>query len=229
MIDLSTWNLTLPVGVPAVTIETPQLAGGYQDHYFQAKNGAIFFWAPVNGSTTRHSEYPRSELRESQTDGDPYNWKYPEAEHVLDATLQVTQMPSSGDISLGQVHSAKGSRPPLMLRFQYDASSGLGDLMVAFREKPSHEDSDWVVLLADVRLNQSFSYRITLSPSGDLMVQARAPDGSLRKWQDRLDRAWASYPLYFKAGVYTMDNKGNESEAGAATFSALKVRHRDAP
>ncbi|MBA4682992.1 MAG: polysaccharide lyase family 7 protein, partial [Pseudomonas sp.] len=36
MIDLSTWNLTIPVGVPAAVISTPVLAGGYQDHYFQS-------------------------------------------------------------------------------------------------------------------------------------------------------------------------------------------------
>ena len=61
MIDLAMWNLSIPVGVPATTIETPALAGGYQDHYFQSKNGAIFFWAPVNGSTTENAKYPRSE------------------------------------------------------------------------------------------------------------------------------------------------------------------------
>ncbi|MET1079950.1 MAG: polysaccharide lyase family 7 protein, partial [Pseudomonas sp.] len=29
MIDLATWNLNIPVGIPATTIETPVLVGGF--------------------------------------------------------------------------------------------------------------------------------------------------------------------------------------------------------
>lgn len=226
MIDLSTWNLSIPVGVPATTIETPQLVGGYQDQYFQAKNGAIFFWAPVNGTTTASSEYPRTELRETYADGQQRNWTYGKANNFLTATLSVSQVPSDGVIALGQIHTKKSGRPPLMLRYRYYPSTGYGDVTLAFRKKPSYSSTQSIVLLKNVRLNQAFSYRLNLKSSGALEVYVRAPDGSLSKWQGQLDSAWASHPLFFKAGVYTLDNSGNETQAGAASFTELLVEHR---
>src|SRR5262245_3266470 len=87
MIDLSTWNLTLPVGEPAVVIETAQLVGGYQDPYFQSSSTGVYFWVPVNGSTTANASYPRSELRETYADGQLRNWTYAGADNVLSANL----------------------------------------------------------------------------------------------------------------------------------------------
>lgn len=36
MIDLATWNLTIPVGTPAKVIDTPRLVDGYSDNYFRS-------------------------------------------------------------------------------------------------------------------------------------------------------------------------------------------------
>nr|WP_124141410.1 efflux RND transporter periplasmic adaptor subunit [Pseudomonas aeruginosa] len=63
MPDLSTWNLTIPQGRPAITISTSQLQRDYRSDYFQRTADGIRFWVPVNGSHTRNSEFPRSELR----------------------------------------------------------------------------------------------------------------------------------------------------------------------
>ncbi|WBJ11314.1 hypothetical protein PALA55_03934 [Pseudomonas aeruginosa] len=65
MPDLSTWNLTIPQGRPAITISTSQLQRDYRSDYFQRTADGIRFWVPVNGSHTRNSEFPRSELRET--------------------------------------------------------------------------------------------------------------------------------------------------------------------
>ncbi|WP_137819344.1 polysaccharide lyase family 7 protein [Pseudomonas sp. 2FG] len=220
MIDLATWNLTIPVGVPAVTIDTPLLVGGYQDHYFQSNSGAIFFWAPVNGTTTPNSSYPRSELRETFADGSRRNWVYPSADHYLSATLQVTQVPSTGKLVIGQIHTATTNWPLFKLEYQMQ-SSGTGNLSFKVRHKPTDPEAQSYVLVRGVALNQKINYTVHLSPSGSLTVSLNGV-----KWGTKLDSAWAVQPVYFKAGVYTQDNSGYETEAGAATFTKLKIEHR---
>ncbi len=42
MIDLSTWNLSIPEGSPPATIETSQLVQGFQDQYFHSDSGTVF-------------------------------------------------------------------------------------------------------------------------------------------------------------------------------------------
>ncbi|MFP6850532.1 MAG: polysaccharide lyase family 7 protein [Pseudomonas sp.] len=225
MIDLTTWNLTIPVGVPATTIATPALAGGYQDRYFQSKDGTISFWAPVNGSTTSNSEYPRSEMRETYADGSLRNWSYSAATNVLSATAKVTQVPSNGVIAFSQIHTKQSTSPPLMLGYQYSAKAGYGSVVIAFRGKPSDADSKKIVLSSKIKLNQDFSYKINLGKDGTLSIALTEPSGTIKSWQGKLDKAWKSHSLYFKAGVYTLDNSGYGTEAGATTFKQLKLEH----
>lgn len=226
MIDLSTWNLTIPVGVPAAVISTPVLAGGYQDHYFQSKEGKLFFWAPVNGSTTANSTYPRSELRETFANGALRNWPYSAADNVLTATARITQVPSNGLIAFSQIHSKNSISPPLMLGYQSLSPTGYGNVVISFRGNPASDNATKIVLSSRIKLNQDFSYEVFLAKNGRLTIGLVEPDGVIRTWSGMLDSAWASHDLYFKAGVYTLDNNGNETSAGAAVFSQLKVEHR---
>ena len=55
MIDLATWNLSVPVGNPPATITTPRLLNGYKNNYFHSDTGTLFFWAPVTGSKTENA------------------------------------------------------------------------------------------------------------------------------------------------------------------------------
>lgn len=226
MIDLATWNLTIPVGQPATVIDTPLLAGGYQDNYFQSRDGRIFFWAPANGSTTLNSTFPRSELRETYADGVLRNWSYTAANDVLSATARITQVPTSGILAFSQIHAKQSSSPLLMLGYQYLPQSGYGNVVIAFRGHPDSADSTKIVLSSNVRLNQDFSYEVQLSKSGKLTIGLVEPGGAVKTWSASVNKAWASYGLYFKAGVYTLDNSGNETNAGAAVFTDLQVEHR---
>jgi hypothetical protein len=226
MIDLTTWNLSIPVGVPATTIETPALAGGYQDHYFQSKDGTISFWAPVNGTTTANSKYPRSEMRETYADGTLRNWSYGAAYNTLSATTKITQVPSTGLLAFSQIHTKQSSSPPLMLAYQYAPSTGYGNVVIAFRGKPSDANSKKIVLSNKIRLNQYFRYKVTLAKDGTMIIRLEEPSGTIKSWKGTLDKAWKSHTLYFKAGVYTLDNSGYETEAGGATFKQLKIEHR---
>ncbi|WP_044871314.1 polysaccharide lyase family 7 protein [Pseudomonas sp. LFM046] len=221
MIDLSTWNLTLPVGVPAVTIDTPLLVGGYQDHYFQSTTTGISFWVPVNGTTTANAVYPRSELRETYADGKLRNWLYPSADNLLSANLAVSQVPSTGKVVIGQVHALNSTNPLIKLEYQFKTTTSTGNIVAKVRNSPDVETSVVIPLLSGIRLNQRFSYLIEVSPQGLLSVLV---NGTL--WSQQLSTAWAPKSLYFKAGVYAQDNTGYETEAGAATFYSLKIEHR---
>ncbi len=220
MIDLNTWNLSIPVGVPATTIDTPALAGGYQDYYFQSHDGLILFWAPVNGSTTESAKYPRSELRETYADGSLHNWTYPSADNFLRAALSVSQVPSTGKIVIGQIHAFQSTAPLLKLEYQYKDYAASGNLVAKLRITPD-APIQVIPLVSGVALNQRFTYVIHLTPNGTLSITV---DG--HNWNSRIDSAWAVKPLYFKAGVYTQDNSGYETEAGAAQFDKLAIEHR---
>lgn len=220
MIELAMWNLSIPVGVPATTIETRVLAGGYQDHYFQSKEGAIFFWAPVNGTTTESAKYPRTELRETFADGRLRNLTYPEADNFLRASLSVSQVPSTGKIVIGQIHALKSSEPLLKLEYQYKTKTADGNIVAKVRLTPTSE-IQVVNIASGIRLNQPFRYVINLKPDGTLAISLNSIN-----WNTRVEPTWAVKPLYFKAGVYTQDNTGYETEAGAARFDLLKIEHR---
>lgn len=225
MIDLSTWDLTIPVGKPATEIDTPLLVAGYNDDYFQNINGRLFFWAPVNGTTTKNAKYPRSELRETYADSTKRNWKYQDADNTLAATLKVTQVPSTGKIVIGQIHNVEGDDPPLKVQYQYSASSKTGKIVAIYRQKTG-TDSVSTTLLDNVPMNQWFSYTIRLTKSGTLAVYTRVSSGLLHRWSIKLDSTWSKQTMYFKAGAYVQDNSGDTSEGGTVVFHKLQITHK---
>ncbi len=220
MIDLATWNLSIPVGVPATTIQTPLLVGGYQDYYFKSDNGSIIFWAPVNGTVTESASYPRSELRETYADGKLRNWTYPSADNFLRAAVAVTQVPSTGKVVIGQIHAFGSSKPMVKLEFQYKTKTATANIVAKVRTAPTDEEGQVITVLSGVKMDQRFTYTLHLTPKGSLSVTVNGA-----QWSTKLDPTWAPKPLYFKAGVYTQDNSGYETEAGAATFYVLKIDH----
>ncbi len=222
MIDLATWNLNIPVGIPSTTIETPVLVGGFQDYYFQTETstGKITFWAPVNGTTTANASYPRSELRETYADGQLRNWSYTSADNRLTAALLVNQVPSTGKIVIGQIHAKDSNSPLLKLEYQYKAYLGTGNIVAKVRFAPTDLEGQVITVATGVPLNARFTYDIRLSRTGALSISSYN-----RSWNGQMNSAWAVKPLYFKAGVYTQDNTGYETEAGKATFDQLQIQH----
>lgn len=220
MIDLTTWNLSVPVGSPATTIDTPRLVQGYKDSYFHADTGTLFFWAPVTGSKTANAIYPRTELRETKADGAANNWSYAEADNFLRATLVVNQVPSSGKIVIGQIHQYNSNEPLLKVEYQYKEKKGTGNIVAKIRMKPDQDESTVITLVEGVPLNKRFSYSIHLGRTGALSVTVADYN-----WKVQLASAWKERLLYFKAGVYTQDNTGYSSEGGMVTFYKLQINH----
>ena len=148
MIDLNTWNLSIPVGQPATTISTPALAGGYQDQYFKRINERLFFYVPISGTTTPNANYPRTELRETFPDGRLRNWTYPRGNHNMISGVVVTQVPSSGRIVIGQIHAYQQLTPLMKLEYRLHPTTGNGSIVAIVRLKPSGNNLVYTVTLS---------------------------------------------------------------------------------
>ncbi|MDY7567681.1 polysaccharide lyase family 7 protein [Pseudomonas sp. RTC3] len=220
MIDLASWNLSIPVGSPPATIDTPKLVDGYNGKYFHADTGTLFFWAPVTGSRTANAKYPRSELRETYSNGTLHNWLYPSGDHFLRATLAVNQVPSSGRIVIGQIHAYESTEPLLKVEYQYKDATKSGIVVAKVRNRFDDQKSRVIIIAENVPLNEQFKYIIHLSPGGDLGVSVRDAN-----WSSPISATWRDKPLYFKAGVYAQDNSGYTNEGGMATFYKLDIDH----
>lgn len=220
MIDLTVWNLSVPVGSPAMTIDTPALASGYRDSYFHADSGTLFFWAPVTGSVTKSAKFPRSELRETFPDGRVHNWKYPDADNLLRASLTVNQVPSSGKVVIGQIHQYGSNEPLLKVEYQYKDAKRLGNIVAKLRPTPDQDEPMVIIIASGVPMATRFTYTIHLTPGGQLLVNAASA-----QWSYKLDPGWKTKDLYFKAGVYTQDNTGYATEGGQVTFYKLTAEH----
>ncbi|MEQ7919684.1 polysaccharide lyase family 7 protein [Xanthomonas sp. WHRI 1810A] len=220
MIDLGSWNLSIPVGSPPATVETRQLVKGYSGKYFKSDSSSIIFWSPVTGTKTENAIYPRSELRETWTNGDLHNWFYRDADNYLNAKLQVNQVPSSGKIVIGQIHAYESTQPLLKVEYQFKDATDTGNIVAKVRMHPDDKTSRVITIAEGVQLNETFNYIIRLSPGGMLNVTAHD-----QNWHQRISAQWSDKPLYFKAGVYTQDHTGYTSEGGKATFFNLDIDH----
>ncbi|AZD04974.1 polysaccharide lyase family 7 protein [Pseudomonas chlororaphis] len=222
MIDLATWNLSIPEGSPPATIDTPRLVEGFKDQYFHSDTGTLFFWSPVTGSRTANAIYPRSELRETYSNGTLKNWTYPEADNLLYATLAVNQVPSTGKIVIGQIHAYNSTKPLVKVEYQYKTTTQSGNIVAKVRMHPDDTDSRVIIVAENVPLDREFSYLIHLSPGGALGVSAAG-----YQWDTQLSSTWRDKPLYFKAGVYVQDNTGYTTEGGKVTFYRLDIDHNE--
>jgi hypothetical protein len=220
MIDLATWNLSIPEGSPPATIETPRLAQGFNDKYFNSETGTLSFWAPVTGSKTSNAIYPRSELRETYSNGTLRNWQYPAADNKLRANLAVNQVPSTGKIVIGQIHTKDSNSPMVKLEYQYNTSSSTGNIVAKVRMRPDDKSGQVITIATGVQLNRNFSYQIHLNPKGALGISAAGYN-----WRTTIDPSWKTQLLYFKAGAYVQDNTGYPSEGGKVTFRMLEIHH----
>ncbi|MES2820287.1 MAG: polysaccharide lyase family 7 protein [Pseudomonadota bacterium] len=219
MLDLNNWNLTVPEQVPALTIPATLVKAGYQSKYFYRAGSALFFWAPVTGTSTGGSTYPRSELRETLPDGKHHNWLFPSGSHYLKASLEVAQVPSTGKIVIGQIHCKDNPTP--YLKIVYQQTRGVGYVNVELRQKPGDVKSPIVMSYKSMPLNTRFDYSINVTKAGSLRV-----DIGGMTYTGKIDPAWTSKHFYFKAGVYTLDNVGPATEGGKALFHALSMGHK---
>jgi hypothetical protein len=221
---LSVWELQLPIGSAGdpTTIAPATLEGGFHDAYFftDEADGAMTFFDPENGVTTADSSYPRSELREMNTDGTAANWAIA-GTNTLSATLAVTQVPDH--VCVGQIHigtaieaGLEESTKPLLELYYYAS----GAITLGIGDSPAGGQTSYPI--ATVPLGAKFSYTIQLTGAGTITLTVNGTPQTFT-----MPASFEGYGMYFKAGDYDQTAEADAVATVGATvkFYALQVSH----
>ncbi|GAA3104364.1 polysaccharide lyase family 7 protein [Pseudonocardia yunnanensis] len=209
LIDLSNWYLTLPTGDDGDPdlVHQPELAtySGPAFHLDDAKDGVVFS-ADAGGSTTKGSEYPRSELRE-MSGQDMASWSNTSGTHTLTVREAFTRLPPNKPQVVGaQIHDAKND--VVLIRLN-------GERLVAEYGR----DSTRITIDPAYKLGTPYDLRITAADSHIQIFY----NGNLAADIPMSGSGW-----YFKAGAYVLSNpdKGDSPDAeGQVVIYSLHVQH----
>jgi hypothetical protein len=226
--NLSNWKITLPVdqngSTSGTAVEVQNLSGYKNSKYFYTgSDGAMVFYAPVDGATTKGSSYARSELREMSA-SEKAAWNLSKG-GFMSATLEVDAAPNregvGGKLVVGQIHGQDHELVRLYWEngtvYFVNDRAGSGNSETKFTLKDSKGATP------DVSLNEKFSYTINAKGSS-LEVDVYA-DGKVYESSTKINPVWQSDTFYFKAGAYLGANEANGSGAGQASFYDLHVNH----
>ncbi|WP_326834559.1 polysaccharide lyase family 7 protein [Amycolatopsis rhabdoformis] len=207
VLDLGTWKETLPIG-PAghpTEITQPQLAAYAKSPYFTTTPACdgVVFRAPVDGTTTSGSGYPRSELRQMTGDGTKTaSWSTTSGTHTMVLDEAVTHLPADKpDVVVGQIHDADDD----VTVFRLEGT----DLYLT-----KGDDSHYRLVTRGYELGTRFRVSFT------------AHDGKVSAYyNDTLVATIAvkSSGDYFKAGTYTQANCGNSAPCSADNYGETVV------
>jgi hypothetical protein len=202
ILDLSNWEVTLPVnsqGVPdgqkdASEVSQPELAS-FSDDYFQSDSAGdgVTFMAPIDGSTTTGSFYPRSELREMN--GRKHaSWSTTRGTSTMVVTESVDSAPAvKQQVVFAQLHGSSDD--------VFEAEMSRSDTM-GYVLDVNHNGDQWGSDLDDnYELGTKFTLVIVAS-GGYIDVYFNGD----RKVQE----ANSTRHDYFKVGAYTQSNECTE-------------------
>lgn len=212
VLNLKNWKLTLPIdtghaGKPD-EITQPELAKFTNSAYFwlNSTHNGVIFQANVNGATTSNSGYPRSELREMTSTGQPASWSNSSGTHTMIIRQAITHLPvAKPDVVAGQIHNSSDDVIEIRLLNK--------QLFVKAGDKE----------LGDLNSNYTLGTVFT--------VKVVAASGHIRVYYNdvqKVDYAKSGSGYYFKAGCYTQSNlsKGDLPVAyGQVEIYGLEVSH----
>ena len=228
--DLTHWKLQLPTDGGVLTCtnlgvdeKTPaQLEAGFTNAYFYTgTDGAMVFWAPLNGAKTSGTKYPRSELREEITpNNDNVNW-IPTGTHILDASCKVLQVgPVDKEVIIGQIHAVNSvSNLPTVKLYYSD-----GKVYGTVKTNSTDDNSDAKFSSITVTTNKLINYRIQLANGVVTLVYSNITR-TYNIFQS--DPSYTNVQQYFKAGDYCQEfSCSNPSNYGArVAFYSLNLFH----
>jgi len=218
--DLSRWSLQLPIGSQGspTTIKPAQLKGssGYSSTYFYTDktDGAMVFMCPKTGVTTSGSSHPRTEFRESNTDGSGASWSTSK-NNVMTASVRATLI--SGMTCIGQIFQANSANSkPLLELFYYKD----GTLKVMVNQTPTG-GSGVFYTVGNVAVGTKFDYMLSLTGK---TIKASI-NGTTKTLT--LPSGYGT-TFYFKAGSYDQTATSGSISTTASSkvkFYSLKVTH----
>jgi poly(beta-D-mannuronate) lyase len=216
VLELASWKLTLPVadddgGGPREVLQ-PELAGFALPPYFHfdRQRGGVVFRAHAGGVTTDNSGYPRSELREMQSNvGDEAAWSTNEGAHTLELTQAITHLPDNKrHVVAGQIHDDESDLIMIRLEDEYLFVEGDGD--------------DLGELDPAYAIGTRFTVKIAADASG---IRVYYQDMTTPKVVIELEEP--ARGCYFKAGAYTQSDPERDAPDayGEVVVYDLQLRH----
>ncbi len=160
----------------------------------------------------------------------------------LTATLAVNHVTTTGDpgqvgrVIIGQLHASDDE--PLRIYYRKLPNNSTGSIYIAHQPRGSSSDQKYDMIGSRSRsapdpgeegiaLNEKFSYKVNVV--GDLLTVTIMRPGKPDVVQE-VDMADSGYDdpneyMYFKAGVYNLNNTGDPNDYVQATFYALDNEH----
>lgn len=210
------WKLTLPRFEEGSTtrpleIKQPELKEFSDEDYFKITDTGIIMTAPVDGSRTKNTKYPRCEFREMNRDGSRASWDCDKGSHNMQYRFEVLQLPEKKpEVCVCQIHD--GSDDIWELRAEGDKLIIQGDPL-----KHLYTKSEDYVFCCPLKLGKTYSVIVsidncTCSISVDMMM---------------VNFKMKNTECYFKAGCYTQANLTNSTpgSAGSVKICYLKANH----
>ena len=160
----------------------------------------------------------------------------------MNATLAVNHVTTSGSSShigrviIGQIHA--NSDEPIRIYYRKLRNNNLGSIYFAHEPTDGNGSEQWHEMIGSrsnsasnpsdgIALDEVFSYRINVV--GDLLTVTIIRDGKqdVVKTVNMVNSGFnvGGQYMYFKAGVYHVNNSGNSSDFAQATFYALEKSH----
>jgi Alginate lyase len=211
---LAGWKLTLPTANDkgdAASVDPAQVTPPYLT---TDPAGALVFWAPVEGATTKNSDHARTELNNLT------NFPAGTARHELAASVTVDQVPTgTPDVIIAQIHGADDlSAVPFVMLHWRD-----GELRVVVKqERTGSAAKDYP--LTSVALGTRFDVGIVDNGDGTMTFRASV-DGDSPEATAPVPPAFRGATVRFQAGAYQQAESAGTAAApddGAkVTFSSL--------
>lgn len=160
----------------------------------------------------------------------------------MNATLAVNRVTTSGSSShigrviIGQIHA--NNDEPIRIYYRKLRNNNLGSIYFAHEPTDGNGSEQWHEMIGSrsnsasnpsdgIALDEVFSYRINVV--GDLLTVTIIRDGKqdVVKTVNMVNSGFnvGGQYMYFKAGVYHVNNSGNSSDFAQATFYALEKSH----
>jgi Alginate lyase len=214
--SLDGWKLTLPTVNEKGNAAIVDPAQPSPPYLTTDPAGALVFWAPVNGATTKNSDHARTEL-DSLT-----NFTAGSGRHSLTGTATVSQVPTAAkDVIIAQIHGADdiSSVPFVMLHWDD------GQLKVVVKTVQKGDDGQDYPLVSGIPLGAKFDFGIVDNGDGTLSFTAKYGDESPQA-NGPLPPAFAGETVRFQAGAYQQSISSGTAapdDGARVTFSALTV------
>ncbi|AUP80283.1 polysaccharide lyase family 7 protein [Flavivirga eckloniae] len=197
--------------------------------WFYGSNGYAYFKTYPGNPTSGGSSNPRTELREMTSNGSSrmYWDGTTSTEHKMKWTIRVEDLPPSGKLCFGQIHS-RGSFDDL-IRVQVQGSNGQNSGSVKLRLLGYATEEllgGGQTVDFDFRMDRDYSFELTMK-NKKIRLYALNSSGS-RTRTLFTSGSINSDENYFKAGCYLQSTKNshkNSSVYGLVGMSSITVSH----